>query len=126
MAQEENEMARSFVVQPNSLFLYELPLPVPSQLAYQTILFRCCNSGRCGLNDATIVNSCKDDKNRGCCSKMVENTFSISRNSNRYPIFYLTILLSFSFVFTFYTQDLFIFDKNRFRDYSFNTERMVS
>lgn len=93
---------------------------------HQTILFRCCNSGRCGLNDATIVNSCKDDKNRGCCSKMVENTFSISRNSNRYPIFYLTILLSFSFVFTFYTQDVFIFDKNRFRDYSFNTERMVS
>lgn len=30
---------------------------------------------------------------------MVENTFSISRNSNRYPIFYLAILLSFSFVF---------------------------
>lgn len=39
MAQEENEMARSFVVQPNSLFLYELPLPVPSQLAYQTVSF---------------------------------------------------------------------------------------
>lgn len=119
-------MARSFVVQPSSLFLYELPLPVPSHLAYQTILFRCCNSGRCGLNDATIVNSCKDDKYRVRCSKMVGNTFSISRNRYRYPILHLTILLSFSSVFNLYTQDVFTFDKNRFRDYFFNTERMVS